>query len=95
MSLHAEIEQDVIDWIHEFVSVRNEFYGGKFAPCPYARGAMTAGTVDVVVWESGNPRLFIHQKASDLRELTKTQTRVIVFRLACNGLSGSATTSRP
>lgn len=79
MSLCAEIEQDVTDWINEFVAARNDFYSGKFAPCPYARGAMTAGTVDVVAWEVGDARSFIRQKASELRQPDRIQTRVIVF----------------
>ena len=79
MQLCEQIEKDVINWINEFIAVPNEFYDGKFAPCPYARAAMLARAVDVAVWDSGDPRLFIREKASTMRDSEAIQTRVIVF----------------
>ncbi|MCJ2054460.1 hypothetical protein [Methylobacterium sp. J-070] len=79
MLFRDEIETDIINWIREFIVVPNEFYDGKFAPCPYAQAAMSARAVDVAVWEAGDPRLFIREKASTMRQAPKIQTRVIVF----------------
>ena len=79
MSLYEQIERDVVTWIDQFIATPNEFYHGKFAPCPYARGAITAGTVDVAVWRAGDPRLFIKEQALAMRGSGNIQTRVIVF----------------
>lgn len=79
MLLHEQIEADIIKWIQEFIVVPNEFYDGKFAPCPYAQAAMLARAVDVAVWQAGDPRLFIRDKASTMRQSAGIQTRVIVF----------------
>lgn len=79
MSLHDQIEQDVVTWIDTFIATPNAFYDGKFAPCPYARGAITAGTVDVAAWRAGDPRLFIKEQAFNMRDMGKIQTRVLIF----------------
>ena len=79
MLLREQIENEITNWINEFITVPNAFYDGKFAPCPYARAAMSARAVDVAAWEAGDPRLFIREKASTMRDSGKIQTRVIVF----------------
>lgn len=79
MSLHEEIEQDMWTWIREFVTVANEFYHYKFPPCPYARGALLAESVDVAVWRSGDLRAFIRQNAIAVRDDPKLTTRVMAF----------------
>lgn len=79
MSLHDEIHEDMWAWIHSFVTVSNEFYKGKFAPCPYAKGAVAANTVDVVVWKSGDVRAFIREQAADMRDSPKLTTRAMTF----------------
>lgn len=79
MTLHEQIEQEIVQWIKEFIVVPNDFYDGKFAPCPYAQAAMLARAVDVVVWQSGDPRRFIREKAFNMRSSANVQTRVIVF----------------
>ena len=79
MTLHEQIEQEIVKWIKEFIVVPNDFYDGKFAPCPYAQAAMLARAVDVAVWRSGDPRLFICDQASTMRDTAGIQTRVIVF----------------
>lgn len=79
MTLHEQIEQEIVQWIKNFIVVPNDFYDGKFAPCPYAQAAMLARAVDVAVWRSGDPRLFIREQASTMRDSAGIQTRVIVF----------------
>lgn len=79
MTLHDEIEREVTVWIDQFIATPNEFYHGKFAPCPYARAAITAGTVDVAVWQAGDVRQFIREQATTMRQSGSTQTRVIIF----------------
>lgn len=79
MSLQDEIAQDLWDWIRGFVTVPNEFYHGKFAPCPYALKAVMDETVDVVVWQSGDVRAFIRAQAAGMRDDPKLTTRVMAF----------------
>jgi len=79
MSNHDDVAQDVWLWIREFVTVQNEFYGHKFAPCPYARAAVLAETVDVVAWRSGDFRRFIREQAIGMRDSPKLTTRVMAF----------------
>jgi hypothetical protein len=79
MSLQEEIEQDLWKWINEFVTVPNEFYDDKFAPCPYALKAVKSKAVDVAVWESGDVRAFIREKAVGMRDAPHLTTRVMGF----------------
>lgn len=79
MSLLEDVEKDLWKWIHEFVTVPNEFYNHKFAPCPYAYKAVHDQAVDVVVWESGDVRSFIREKAEGMRDATHLTTRVMGF----------------
>jgi hypothetical protein len=82
MSLQKDIEGDLWQWLHEFITVPNAFYHNKFAPCPYAKSAVTMGQVDVKVWESGDARAFIREQALDMRDArpaTGVTTRVMAF----------------
>ena len=79
MSCQDPIEQDIWTWIHEFVTVPNEFYHNKFSPCPFARQAVLAKTVDVVAWHAGETRAFIREKAVAMRDAPELSTRVMVF----------------
>jgi hypothetical protein len=79
MSLQEEVVEDLWKWIREFVTVPNEFYDGKFAPCPYAAGALANKAVDVVAWESGDVRSFIREKGIGVRDAPHLTTRVIGF----------------
>jgi len=73
------IVQDIWNWITEFVETNHEFYNYKFPPCPYARSARLAGTVDVQAWPRGSINQFIQQQARDLVADPKLQIRVLVF----------------
>jgi hypothetical protein len=78
-SLYQEIEQDIWKWINEFVTVPNEFYNFKFPPCPFARQAVMAKTVDVKAWRSGDVRAFIRAGAMGMRDNPDLTTRVLAF----------------
>jgi hypothetical protein len=78
-SLPRAIERDIWAWIDGFVTVPNEFYHDKFPPCPYARRAVLARTVDVAVWQSGDARPFIRQGALGMRDNPALTTRVMAF----------------
>lgn len=78
-SVYQQVEEDIWNWINEFVTTPNEFYDFKFAPCPYARQAVMTGTVDVRVWRSGDARVFIRESAMDMRDNPQLTTRVMAF----------------
>ena len=77
--LHDAIEADLWTWMREFVAVKNEFYGAKFPPCPFALRALMLKTVDVAVWQAGDARSFIRQPATAMRDSPKLTTRVMAF----------------
>jgi hypothetical protein len=79
MSLTEDVEKDLWKWIHSFVTVPNEFYSNKFAPCPYAKKAVQDEAVDVAAWESGDIRKFIREKAVGMRDAPNLTTRVMGF----------------
>lgn len=82
MTLHQEIESDLWRWVTDFVSVPNEFYGKKFAPCPYAKSALLEGQLDVVIWRSEEPRAFVLAQANEMthrRAATGITTRLMAF----------------
>ncbi len=73
------IESDLWVWMREFVAVKNEFYGKRFPPCPFALRALMLKTVDVVVWQSGDVRAFIRANAVAMPEVPQLTTRVMSF----------------
>jgi hypothetical protein len=78
-SAYQLVEQDIWNWIEQFVTVKNEFYDFKFAPCPFALQALQAKTVDVQVWQSGSVQEFIKENAIAMRDNPKLTTRVMAF----------------
>ena len=78
-SLDAAIEADIWTWLKTFVTVKNDFYKRKFAPCPYALAALLADQVDVKVHVKGDVRGFIRAKSEELRDTPALSTRVIAF----------------
>lgn len=73
------VEQDIWQWITEYIEVNHEFYDYKFPPCPYARGARLRGALDVHAWTQGNARTFIDAHTADLIASTDKTVRVMVF----------------
>jgi hypothetical protein len=78
-ALHQQVEADIWNWIREFVTAKSEFYNHKFAPCPYARLAVDAQAVDVLVWQSGDVREFVRTNAIAMRENPQLTTRVMAL----------------
>jgi hypothetical protein len=78
-ALVDRVEEDIWTWIREFVAVPHPFYGGKFAPCPFARTALIGDAVDVVAWRSGDVRDLIRHWTIGLVENAKLSTRVMAF----------------
>jgi hypothetical protein len=74
-----EIANDMWAWLREFVTVSNEFYDFKYAPCPFARAAMLGERVDIAVWGSGDVRAFIRERSIDMRDRGTLSTRVMAF----------------
>ena len=79
MSLEAAVEKDIWHWLNNFVTVKNEFYRGKFAPCPYARSAVLSKQVDVAVFPGGDLRGYIRARAFELCGSAHLSTRVMAF----------------
>jgi len=77
--IERAVYEDIWIWLNEFVTVPNEFYHGKFAPCPFAKTAVLAEAVDVVVWQKGDVCDFIREKAIELGETEALATRVMAF----------------
>jgi hypothetical protein len=78
-SLEKLVYDDLWKWLKEFVTVNNEFYNFKFAPCPYAKPAIATGRVDVTVYLSGDIRAYIRDRSIELRDNPKLSTRVMGF----------------
>lgn len=78
-SLEAAIEADIWHWLKTFVTVKNDFYHGKFAPCPYARAAVLAKQVDVTVYDGGDLRAYIRARAFEICTSQHLSTRVMAF----------------
>lgn len=77
--MKKEVEQDILNWVTEYVEVNHKFYNYKFPPCPYARAARLKGLLDIVAYESGSARDFINSQTEDLLSTQKYNTRVLVF----------------
>jgi hypothetical protein len=77
--MNNEIEQNIWNWIIEYIEVENEFYNYKFPPCPYAKSARLKGIVDVVAYNSGSPYKFIKQQIEDLNTHRKFNIKVMAF----------------
>lgn len=74
-----DIEADIWHWLNSFVTVKNEFYHNKFAPCPYARAAVRASQVDVTVFTGGDVRGYIRSRSTELCDSETLSTRVMAF----------------
>jgi hypothetical protein len=74
-----DVAADIWTWMREFVAVKNDFYGGKFPPCPFALRALVGQTVDVAAWTAGDIKVFIRQQATDMSASHKLTTRVMAF----------------
>jgi hypothetical protein len=74
-----QVEQDIWDWITNFIEATNSFYNYKFPPCPYAKAARLKGLVDVVAYESGSVTSWIQTHIDQLILDNQFDVRVMVF----------------
>jgi hypothetical protein len=77
--MKQQIEQDIWDWIKNYIEVDNKFYDYKFPPCPYAKSARLKGLVDVQAYETGKVKQFISEQITDLVSNNQYNVRVLVF----------------
>jgi hypothetical protein len=77
--MNNKVEQDIWNWITEYVEIENEFYNYKFPPCPYAKSARLKGLVDVIAYDSGSPFKFIKYQVTNLIEHKKFNIKVMAF----------------
>jgi hypothetical protein len=78
MTDYKNVEQEIWDWIINYIEVNHKFYNYKFPPCPYARSARLKGQLDVSVYESGGVIKFIKNQIEQLQKVN-LNTQVMVF----------------
>ena len=59
-----KVKTDIQSWTVNFVEASNEFYGGKFPVCPYARQARIKGETTYAIYPGGNLKQFIQHNCS-------------------------------
>jgi len=64
--LKLKIENDIWDWIKNYIEVDNKFYDYKFPVCPYAKAARQKGVVTVKAWTTGSIKEFITHSVREL-----------------------------
>lgn len=57
--INQQVENEMWDWIKNYIEVPHEFYDYKFPICPYAKSARLKGMLDVKAYNSGNFKKFI------------------------------------
>ena len=73
------ISNNIESWTVNFVEASNEFYGGKFPVCPYARQARIKGETTYAIYPGGNLKQFIQHSVDQLLaddKLKQNRTRI-------------------
>jgi hypothetical protein len=73
------VEQDVWEWIKNYIEANHKFYDYKFPPCPYAKSARLKGLVTVHAYESGSIFNFIKKMSSKNIDDNKHSVMVLVL----------------
>ena len=73
------IENDVWQWITNYIEVNHKFYDYKFPPCPYAKAARIKGLVTVTAYENGNINNFIKSQVDSIITNKEFNVNVMVF----------------
>jgi hypothetical protein len=73
------IEQDIWNWIKNYIEINHKFYDYKFPPCPYAKATRLKGLMSVNAYTTGNPIKFIQQQINDLLDEKKFNVCVMIF----------------
>lgn len=74
-----KVKTDIQSWTVNFVEASNEFYGGKFPVCPYARQARIKGETTYAIYPGGNLKQFIQNSVNLLLENDKLKQMLIVL----------------
>lgn len=74
-----KIKIDIKSWTIDFVEASNEFYGGKFPVCPYARQARIKGETTYAIYPGGNLKQFIQNSVNLLLEDKEFKQMLIVM----------------
>jgi len=77
--IKLNIEQDIWNWVKNYVEKPHAFYNYKFPPCPFARAARLQQLLDVKVYVSGGIKQFIKTQTQNLIDGNKLNTRILVF----------------
>ena len=77
--MQSDIEQDIWNWVTNYIEVANEFYNYKFPPCPYAKSARLKGLMDIVAYKNGSIKDFINSQVNNIVEHKKFNVRVMIF----------------
>ena len=62
--IKTQVEEDVWDWIKNYIETNHKFYNYKFPPCPYAKSARLKGLVSVNAYTYGGIFKFIRDMAT-------------------------------
>lgn len=74
-----QVKHDIENWTREFVEASNEFYGGNFPVCPYARHARIKGQTTCQIYKGGSVKHFIEESVEKLLDDDTTKQMLIVL----------------
>lgn len=72
-------EQDIYDWVVNYIEVNNKFYNYKFPPCPYAKAARLNGLLSIKSYNGGSVNNFIKTTVNSLLEQKTHNVCIMVF----------------
>ncbi len=78
-SVLQQVKKDLESWTTNFVEASNEFYGGNFPVCPYARQARIKGQTTYALYPGGNIKEFIQNSVNKLIENDEHKQMLIVL----------------
>lgn len=79
MTLLSTFEQDVYDWVVNYIEVEHKFYDYKFPPCPYAKAARLHNLLSIKAYTSGSVNSFIKDNANQLLADNTHNVCIMVF----------------
>jgi hypothetical protein len=75
----STFEQDIYNWVVNYIEVNHKFYDYKFPPCPYAKAARLNGLLSIRSYTSGSVSTFIKNNVENLLEEKKHNVCIMVF----------------
>jgi len=74
-----EINNDILNWIINYIEVDHKFYDYKFPPCPYAQSARLKGLIDIQSYNSGSTWKFVFQRVTTFAENKQHNVCILAF----------------